>query len=459
MRPFLLYTLILSTITIRIFTEILGVLPRYFNLIDLPILCLALAILLFYRFGLLGVANIDVRYGYRSLLYIMLAFTFVWFAAYFLNAHRVHLKPAASFLLMNIEPVLFAWIFLNLDFDKRDIRGAYRLLWLLGITQLFVAIPVQLPLYLAGASPDVVSGTFGFNNSQMCFFLVLLSGIVLGKWIYCNNNVYLLIMMPLVLVFYAAGFKAMWLSYPLTIFLFLIAAKKIRVRWSQIMGFAVLIIVGSLLLQQFVFSAKLSQSRFTKYVLSNPMIFFETGKWQATVNIFRIYAENPLYALVGVGPGTYSSRAFRTFAPGLGDIRRRTNVTLGLVEAGCMTDIARRYTLPLVLKRNPIGGSATFDGPFIQYASTLVEVGLIGGWLIFIGIYYRVFKRVISILRSEADELGYILSGAAFMGMIFLFQMAIWDNWFEVVRVTIPLWIVVFMLFRWEELNGRQVQI
>ena len=106
----------------------------------------------------------------------------------------------------------------------------------------------------------------------------------------------------------------------------------------------------------------------------------------------------------------------------------------------------KQYFAPLIFTggRAALFGSGVIDGPFSSYVALLGEVGLLGllmyGW-----IYYVVFKKAVIVSRKawqNKNQHDFALAVAGLTGMIYLAQMAFFDNWFEVARVTIPLWLI-----------------
>ncbi len=180
-------------------------------------------------------------------------------------------------------------------------------------------------------------------------------------------------------------------------------------------------------------------------LLSSPSLILEVNKFKAFQNLMRLYEQVPHAVVFGVGPGSYSSRGFQTFvqaAPGAEDY---TNVVRGYINPIYPSIWAQKFVVPLVFNSTYMFGSWTIDGPYSSYLSLLAEVGVLG-FLIYIRIYYVVFKRALASSKKAWKQGNFDLfavSIACISGIIFLFQMAFLDNWFETSRVTVPLWLLL----------------
>src|SRR4051794_12325989 len=92
-----------------------------------------------------------------------------------------------------------------------------------------------------------------------------------------------------------------------------------------------------------------------------------------------IYTDNPQFMLTGSGPGTYSSRAWQTFAKA--ESNSHSNVVgsyvLSLTGGEVYdTDVSRKYLPDPHLTQNTVSGSYAVTSPFTSYVSIPTEVGL-----------------------------------------------------------------------------------
>ncbi len=187
-------------------------------------------------------------------------------------------------------------------------------------------------------------------------------------------------------------------------------------------------------------------SQFIKVFRISPVELRSIGKVQAFSNLVHLYLEAPYYVLVGVGPGTYSSRAFQLLAQIGPAVNSPTNVLRDYVP-GSLIDIsplARKYVIPLLFKETYLLGSWTVDGPYTSYVSLLAEVGILG-FVFYMLVYWRVVKLVWESMMEayeNRDAEMFSLAFASLGGIGLLFQMSFFDNWLEVSRVTVPLWLL-----------------
>ena len=213
MKKILLYTLVITTLTIRFFTEMpqwsghrlnFSLLPRIFNLVDIMLLLIFVAFMLSY----FAITNKKIK-GVGIGKYVVL-FTAILIVSICLNSKQIYWKAALSYIFMNLEAIIFALIIVNLDYKEEFFKKIVRLFLLLGMIQLLIALGIQLPLSWSKSgfsNPDIVSGTFGDNNSQLCFFLILFTLLILGRYMWEQSKKhFLLILVPVFITFYAAGF-------------------------------------------------------------------------------------------------------------------------------------------------------------------------------------------------------------------------------------------------------------
>jgi len=445
LRRGLLYVVIFIVAIARLLTETLGILPRAINLADIPLFFFACAVLIFRN----GPSEPGCQFFRRSLSRPLKGFSLCAVLSIMVNGlfYGIHLLPAISFLIFHLEPMVFALLFLRLGWAEHDTQTLATLLLGIGLLQIPMSL-LQLSTAFSEDNPDLASGTFGTNGSQMCFFLILVIAYLLGRYLMEASMRWLLPIIPLVIVFYAQGFKAMWLPFVVTMAVPILLFSP-RVKRKKVLS-VVLILVVAIFIAFPVGMATSSQTmQFMRWEYANDVLrsgaIWELGKIQAFLNISRLYRDAPLSAFVGVGPGSFSSRAFLTFTEVSPDPEAPTNVTHGYIEPIAPGVFAEKYVVPLVFKSEILFGSSTIDGPYNSYVSLMGEVGLIGFALYFL-VYYRVFRRAITAAREakrQGNPLLFAISIAAICGCLTIAQMAFLDNWVEVSRVTLPLWLLL----------------
>ena len=121
------------------------------------------------------------------------------------------------------------------------------------------------------------------------------------------------------------------------------------------------------------------------------------------------------------------------------------------------TDVSDKYVVPR-LNAAPQYGTHIFANPYSSYLALLAEVGLFA-FFILVGVYLTAFVRATRAVRHLAataapgDPLPALALATA-TSFFVLMQMAVFDNWFEVARVTVPTWILFGIVVR--EMGARK---
>jgi|SRR5579884_39911 hypothetical protein len=455
-----LYALLFVLLVARWFTETLRLLPRAFNFADLALLGSAIAVLFSGNYWRVA----RCRFWCTRLSWLVAAFLSVALLSTAVNLvfYNISIAPAVLSVAFYLEPIVFALTFLALEWDDEDTRRLTNLVVLLGVLQIPAAI-LQFPQAIVQSDPDAVSGTFGMDNSQMCFFIVLVVSFMGGRYILERRKIYLLPLPALVGIFYAAGFKALWYALPPTVALVVLTAVPLRLRHKLWFLVATTIIMLGVGLQLGRVTSRTTTSFLKKGYIEdvvNSGALWQIGKIQTFTNIPRLYREVPLATFLGVGPGSYSDRAFFTFTQVSPDPTADTNVAHGFISPSDPGRFANEYYVPLVYKSSYLFGSWTIDGPTTSYVSLLAEVGLIG-FVLYMLIYFRLYKLALATARrawARRDAQLFGLSIACAIGLLLLLEMAFLDNWLEVSRVTVPLWLLFVPLLQSTSISPSQLQ-
>jgi hypothetical protein len=441
----LLYLLIFIVTLVRLFTETLGILPRALNFADLALFVYASAMLLARRGG-----NGETTAFYRRSLSGPVKMFSAWVmvsTAVNLLFHGIHILPALIFWVFHLEPIVFALLLMRLDWHEGDTQKLSNILVAIGLIQIPLSL-IQMSSVFSEDNPDLASGTFGSNGSQMCFFVVLVIAYLLGRYLMDSRIRWLLPLPGLLIVFYAQGFKAMWLplivTIPIGVFLCYPGSK--RRKWGLVLLVVAFVLLVALPIGK-LSSAQTMEFMHWDYVTDvvGSGAIWELGKIQSFLNVGRLYRDSPIAAFVGVGPGSFSSRAFQTFTRVVLDPDSPTHVVYGYISPTPPGAFAEKYVVPQVFKSEVLFGSGTIDGPFNSYVALLAEVGIVG-FALYAVIYCRIFRKVIAATREawrKRNHELYAISLAAICGLLILFEMAFLDNWLETSRVTIPLWLVL----------------
>jgi O-antigen ligase len=198
----------------------------------------------------------------------------------------------------------------------------------------------------------------------------------------------------------------------------------------------------------------------TATTLSQTPWTYARERLQATKPTRELYNDKPLTAAVGTGPGTFSSRAWQTFARA--ESTSKSNVQAGyaktLTGGIYNTDVSERYITPYQTRSKIVEGSRAVSSPHSSYLALAAEVGLLG-LAIVVFVYIAALICVARIaIRLIGDPLrGDSLPGLAVattIGFLALLQMGLLENWFEVTRITFIIWAMLGVVTK--EFDFRQ---
>jgi hypothetical protein len=415
------------------------VLPGAVNFIDLPLLCLLL--------GAVLVRPVVAREG--SFFVPGLLFLVVCVVSSAVNLSRVDVGPVLLFVYGFLGPLAFYYATYRL-WPPGQARSASQLIVGLLLVELLVVAGIDLPTFAGSRNPDDISGTFGENAYQLVFFLIVAATLVAGISTFEKGRLAARVAPFLIggcfLVIFLAQYRALLFTTAATAVLVAFLLATVRGRG---------LVTGTVLVTACVLGLSYVATYFpvTKFsttisaIRQDPGPYFR-GRLGPITTVTTLFADNPRFVATGTGPGTYSSRAWRTFAR---PDSREGDPASGFASAltggrRYTTDVSNRYTIPQYSNPDTVLGSRALQSPFSSYASLLAEVGLFG-FLLLVGIYVVAFLQcarmaLISMRRAEpADPLPALLL-AATVGFFVLLQMAALENWLEVMRVTIPAWIL-----------------
>lgn len=441
---------------IRFFTELVPVLPRVANFIDIPIFAVLVLASSLRPAAPLRSRRVVFALGVGLLFVVMCA------VAIMTNLSRVDLAPALIFVYGFAGPVGIFYAVYRL-WPAGSSRTISQLLVLLGLVQLVIVFFVNVPEYIVTQNPDVISGTFGENAYQLVFFLLVLTALLSGIFTFEKQRTITRIVPVLLIAIMAAVFLAQYRSLlPTTAFTIMLLAGMLglsRARGALIgaLGVAALLVTLTYVAQNvpaLKFGSAIDKAR------ENPTLYFE--KRLSTTNALgTMFGDHPLFLITGTGPGTYASRAWRIFAQTsdsksdvAGDYVR--TLTKGRLYK---TDVSERYVVPQI-RSDAIDGSRAVTTPFSSYLSLAAETGLLGLALI-VALYVWAFASSLrmTLASARAAQDGDSLPGllcASTVAFFVLLQMAVLENWLEVTRITFVSWIVFAAATK--EFEARRLQ-
>ena len=447
-RNLILFTVV-ALMVVRLFTEVVPILPPVLNYLDLPLLA---------GLGLFAFVGLPAGRpaGFRPAFGLPLtAFASICAVSLVTNLSRVEPAPALVFVYGFAGPLL-AYTFAYRMWPVGQAWIMSRTILALGLLQFVVVVVIDLPRFAATSNPDVMSGTFGENAYQMVIFLLVVGALVAGIATFERRSrvakLAPLILVATFVVIFLAQYRALIVTTVLSVVLtgWMIA----RARARGIVPAALILL--SLGLGFSIVVSELPFLRFDRAVqaLREDPASLTVGKLQGARDVGTLFAETPRFLFTGTGPGTYSSRGWRTFAlPG--DLTADNPSG----AAGYRTDVSDRFVRPRLDARDYILGSKVLASPFSSYLALLAEVGL-GGFLVILVVYLTALSgtlrrtRVAMRTATPGDPLPALLLATG-VWLFVLLQAAILDNWLEVARITTPMWILVAVTTK--EFQARRV--
>ena len=337
--------------------------------------------------------------------------------------------------------------------------------WLVAlcVLQLVIALAVDLPRFLSEGNPDVISGTFGENPYQLVFFLLVVAGLLAGIFTFEKRRAAArltpLLLIAILAVIFLAQYRSLLVTTALTIVLLGMLLSSVAAR-----GIVVAALAGAAMLGSLAYVAKnipgLKFGSTIQEAQADPTLYLRERLKTLDV-IERVFADTPRFAVTGTGPGTYSSRAWRTFARTESDSDSDVagDYVLKLTQGRpYRTDVSDKYVKPQLRGQAVISGSFKLTTPLASYLSLLAEVGIFG-FLLIVGLYAWALVRSLRMAlasgrKSRAGDPLPALACASTVAFFVLLQLAALDNWLEVTRITFIAWIIFAVVTK--EFAGRK---
>jgi hypothetical protein len=429
---------------IRFFTDVVSLLPGMVKVVDIPLL------------GVLVVVALTrpVSTSSGKFFGVGLAFLGMVVLSLVCNLGRLAPWPSLLFVYGFLGPLVAYWATWRI-WPAGNAASLTRLIVQLGVLQFVVVAFFDLPRFLSSGDPDKISGTFGDNGYQLVFFLLVFASVVASVATVEHGPLTArlapLLLGASLLVIFLAQFRALLITTALTVALvgYLLAGGGAALRRrAHRTGFVFVFVFVTALT---IVAIRFPTTKFLPYLtaLRQDPTFFVTQRLHAIDGVLGMYDQLPATMIVGSGPGTFSSRAWETFAQ-LPSNRAGTDpvsqsVTRLTGGAHYETDVSEKYSLPQYSDASVVLGSRALSSPFSSYSSLLAEVGIMGCALLF-GAYVAAAvmaaRRAKAAVAAGATQLVPLLVAAA-VGMVVLLQMALLANWLEVMRITMPAWMVL----------------
>jgi transcriptional regulator with XRE-family HTH domain len=444
-------------VTIRFFTEVVPIVPRAANFVDIPI------------FLALGFAALAVRtgvaenHGYLRLGLPSLVFVALAVVSALVNVERTHPAPVLVFIYGFLAPfAVYAATYRIWPPGKA--QSLSRTIVALGLVQIAVVALIGIPRFIASdGNPDEISGTFGTNAYQLVFFLLIVGSLLAAIFALEPRRAVarfapLLILCVFVVVL-LAQYRALLAT---TILVMLLVGVLLR---AHARGLLVAVLTVAAFAAAFSYVAshlpRLKLETTATTLVESPW-WYAAQRWEASTPTASLYGDHPQAAAVGTGPGTFSSRAWQTFARS--DSESRSNVVGGYAQAFMgggiyTTDVSETYVAMYKQDAAIVEGSRAVTSPHSSYYGLAAEVGLLGLGLIAAAYLTALIRstRTTSRLVRTADGSDSVpaLSLAATVGFVLLLQMGLLENWLEVTRATFLVWIVFAIVTKEVDARSR----
>ncbi len=446
-NKFIIYFFYIYLIS-RFFTETIGLLPKAIDLIDLPIVVI-LGILLI-------IPNLNKEYTIteKFVTKATLFFIVIFVLSVLVNIENIFFPSAILFAIGNLGgPILYLSIE-KFSGDKFLLAEKIEKLFLiLLIINIIIVITVNLPAFAITGNPDLISGTYGKNAYQFSLLLIITGTYFLGKFfIYKKSVLYILTTQFFIFaIFYLMQYRA---ALPFFIFAYLIVVSLLyKIKLAKIFIPIVIILIISVFLANIIVEQATTDLGYNIWieVLSNPTKFLDYGKAISYVQTFKMLFENPEYITFGCGPGNFLSRAFYTFGwDFVASFQKEKGV--GALIAQIFNMKSPRFPglylkyISVQVNTGNFMGTGQFSNPHSSFLANASEIGLLG--LIVVSYYYivMIIKSIKYLKLSEKYDSNLIpLNISLVASSIYLFLLGFIDCYYEVLRMTLPLWLLFWV--------------
>lgn len=423
--------LLVMLITVRFFTERVVILPRFLNPVDLVIVPILLPIYLIWRSS-----QTSATIKERKVFALSGLVAASWGLSWIININGAHWLGAVLLITGLLTPIVFYLILVNFGFEYKSASTILNLLLVLFVINLVIA-SFDVMIGIEEEAGDFVFGTFGVNQNQLAFFLASMACYYLASWLFERKANWKIVAFAWGMVlFLLCGFQTMWVILP-------IAAGFVFVKYGKLSKRLFLAISISSLVPVLVLTfLTFAHFRVFYVLMSSFEEFDQLGKVELVENVGLIWYEHPAAILIGVGPGSFNSRAFRSIAIVPSGAKEGTDVAAAIVDPFYRSVLSDQYIIPYFIRGRFLLSGTNTDGPFTSYVSVPVEIGLLGAVGVF-GIYAVVALSLIESLKKTKSARLRVLASWALINLLMLLGIAMVDNYLETTRYTILVWLSV----------------
>jgi transcriptional regulator with XRE-family HTH domain len=426
-------------LTIRLTSETFHLLPSVVKFADIPIFFVLVLASMAFR----SEERIPPPLQLMSVLAVI--FAGICAVSILFNLSRIEAAPAVTFLYMFLSPIGVGVAVFRL-WPPGNAPFVTRWMVALGLLQLPVVLLVDLPHFVSSNNPDDFSGTFGDNGYQLAIYLFVVITALAGVLTYDKERPIAKLAVPAIIAFALVIFFVQYRTLLITLFLSLLLIGYFM--RGRTRGVLVGVVVGVALLGSLYYVS--TQFTGLKYdsagttLRDKPLVLID-ARLAVIGDVINLFGDNPRYTLTGTGPGTFSSRAWRTFSI-LENPRKafQTSYTKRLTGGEYRTDVSDKYTVPRARAEVTIDGSTQLTQPYSSYTGVAAEIGL-GGLLLILAIYLVAFfwaarmtsHAILDRLRSDPVV---PLCLSAVIALFILIQLGMLENWLEVTRISFLVW-------------------
>ena len=327
-----------------------------------------------------------------------------------LNPSRVAIGPVLVFVYGFLAPVgVYAAVYRL--WPTGQALSVSRFLVALGLVELLVVFAIDLPRFVSTHDPDLISGTFGTNAYQLVFFLLVFTGLLAGIRTLERRRLVARFAPALFALVLATVFLAQYRALLATTAVSIVVIGLLLGSRGRGLVTGVIIVVSFGITLSYV-SSHFPRLKFAGTIATlakNPGSYAK-ARLHAARNVVRLYEDKPPAIVIGTGPGTFSSRAWQTFAQAGSKSGSNVQGKYALALTGGRiyhTDVSDKYVLPATRNTAVIEGSTQLSSPFATYLSLPAEVGLPGLILILIMYCRATFRSA----RMTVTSLRHARSG------------------------------------------------
>ena len=354
-----------TLVCIRFFTEVVDALPRATTFLDVPCFLLLVAA------AAARPLDLPRHKAYPSFLGPAMIFVAISTISALVNVSRMELAPPLLFFYTFLSPLGIFYATYRL-WPVGRAKALSQLLVVLLLVQIAVVAVINLPAFFSSKDPDSISGTFGDNQYQLVFYLLVLSGVLAAMMRFerrrLSARVAPLLFIAIAVIIFLAQFRALLATTIVSVALIGVFLGVARGRGLAIGVFVLVAFVGSL----WYVSDRYPSTKFasTIHTFTTDPLYFVRERVAAGSGVWQLYSDKPLTIVTGSGPATFSSRAWRTF----GDLRL-TRTAVAAPYAGALTggeyhtDVADKYVIPRAQESVVIQGSNAVTWPWSSYFS------------------------------------------------------------------------------------------